>query len=115
MTLDKVDYCQDLIEGTDFKDKKEWDCLVFRNIGTHTTRISEKICRQEFVKTFYGLSQPLTKKESFTFNDEHNEVIVDMKSYEKDFQVFDFLFGDRSYTKRYCPRGYSEDDLRGIW
>ena len=28
---------------------------------------------------------------AFTFNDDpgHNEVIVDMKSYEKDFQVFD--------------------------
>ena len=47
----------------------------------------------EFVKIFYGLFQFFDKKENrhFTFNDDigHNEVIVDMKSYEKDFQVFD--------------------------
>ena len=46
----------------------------------------------EFVKIFWDFSTFDAKGEpALTFNDDpgHNEVIVDMKSYEKDFQVFD--------------------------
>ena len=84
----------------------------------------------EFVKIFYGLSQCLlTQKENrpLLFNDDpgHNEVIVDMKSYEKDFQVFDlstktakgiWLFARKDRKIEVTQRGivqegYSEDDL----
>ena len=127
-----VDYCQDLIEGTDFKDK-EWDWAWCSETLEHIPQEYQKkfvdeasrICKNilwTFPMPFDAKGEP-----AFTFNDDpgHNEVIVDMKSYEKDFQVFDlstktakgiWLFARKDRKIEVTQRGvfqegYSEDDL----
>ena len=127
-----VDYCQDLIEGTDFKDK-EWDWAWCSETLEHIPQEYQKkfvdeatrICKNilwTFPMPFDAKGEP-----AFTFNDDpgHNEVIVDMKSYEKDFQVFDlstktakgiWLFSRKDRKIEVTQRGvfqegYSEDDL----
>ena len=121
-----VDYCQDLIEGTDFKDKEgdwAWCSETLEHIPQeYQKKFVDEACRicknilWTFPMPFDAKGEP-----AFTFNDDpgHNEVIVDMKSYEKDFQVFDlstktakgiWLFA-RKDRKIEVQEGYSEDDL----
>jgi hypothetical protein len=87
---DKVDYCQDVIDGTDFKNK-QWDWVWCSETLEHIP--------QEYMKTFVDevcrISKnilwtfPLPHASSFDDDPGHKEVIVDMQSYEKDFNVID--------------------------
>ena len=122
----KVDFCLDLIEGTHFKDK-EWDWTwcseTLEHIPQkHMKTFVDEVCRisMNIVWTF-----PLPYLPSFNDDKGHRKVIVDMKSYEKEFKVFDrttkngrgiYIFGrkDRKITvdkKGIHQEGYSPDNL----
>ena len=123
---DRVDYCQDVIEGTDFKDK-EWDWVWCSETLEHIPQeymktFVDEVCRisKNIVWTF-----PLPHAPAFIDDPGHSEVIVDMKSYEKDFTVFDkttktgkgiwiFARNDREIqidNRGVHQEGYSVDNL----
>tara|TARA_Y100000593_G_scaffold73448_1_gene134951 strand:+ start:1053 stop:1658 length:606 start_codon:yes stop_codon:yes gene_type:complete len=87
---DKVDYVQDIVKGTDFEDKQwdwSWCSETLEHIPQeHMKTFVDEVCRisKNVVWTF-----PLPHSPAFDDDPGHSEVIVDMKSYEKDFQVFD--------------------------
>ncbi len=124
---EKVDYCQDVIEGTDFKDK-EWDWIWCSETLEHIPQqymktFVDEVCRigKNIIWTF-----PLPHAPAFVDDPGHSEVIVDMQSYDKDFIVFDkttktgkgiWIFGrkDRQIhidKKGIHQEGYSVDNLQ---
>lgn len=121
-----VDYAVDIIEGTDFKDK-EWDWIWCSETLEHIPQEHQKTFVDEVTRIGKNIlwTFPYPGSPSFPEDPGHNEVIVDMKSYEKDFQVFDlttktkrgiWLFArpDRKIelTKSgIIQEGYSEDSL----
>jgi len=85
-----VDYVQNILEGTSFKDK-QWDWVwcseTLEHIPQqHMKKFVDEVCRisKNILWTF-----PLPHSPSFPEDPGHSEVIVDMNSYSKDFQVFD--------------------------
>jgi len=127
-----VDYVVDIIEGTDFKDK-EWDWIWCSETLEHIPQEHQKTFVDEVVRIgkniVWTFPMPFDSngEPAFTFNDDpgHNEVIVDMQSYEKDFQVFNestktakgiwiFARPDRKIEltmSGIIQEGYSEDTL----
>tara|TARA_R100000458_G_scaffold57040_1_gene62639 strand:+ start:450 stop:1088 length:639 start_codon:yes stop_codon:yes gene_type:complete len=87
---EKVDYIQDIINGTEFEDKQwdwSWCSETLEHIPQeHMKTFVDEVCRisKNVVWTF-----PLPHAPAFDDDPGHSEVIVDMQSYEKDFQVFD--------------------------
>ena len=87
---DKVDYVQDVVKGTEFKDK-QWDWAWCSETLEHIPQFQmeafvDEVCRisKNVVWTF-----PLPHSPAFDDDPGHSQVIVNMQSYEKDFQVFD--------------------------
>lgn len=85
-----VDYIQNILEGTSFKDK-QWDWVwcseTLEHIPQeHMKTFVDEVCRiaKNIVWTF-----PLPHNPSFPADPGHSEVIVDMNSYSNDFQIFD--------------------------
>ena len=123
---ERVDYICDIIKGTDFEDK-QWDWVWCSETLEHIPQTDMKkfvdeVCRisKNVVWTF-----PLPHAPAFSDDPGHSEVIVDMQSYEKDFQVFDkttktgkgiwiFSRKDRKIEidrKGIHQEGYSPDNL----
>ena len=123
---DKVDIVADILDGTDFEDKHfdwSWCSETLEHIPQeHMNAFVDEVCRisKNIVWTF-----PLPHAPAFIDDPGHSEVIVDMKSYEKDFQVFDkttatgkgiWIFGQKDRKieidrKGIHQEGWSADDL----
>ena len=123
----KLDYVKDIIQGTNFEDKQwdwSWCSETLEHIPQeHMKTFVDEVCRisKNVVWTF-----PLPHAPAFDDDPGHSEVIVDMKSYDKDFQVFDkttktgkgiwiFARKDRKIEidkKGIHQEGYSADTLQ---
>lgn len=87
---DRVDYCQDIIDGTNFKDK-QWDWVWCSETLEHIPQQYMKIFVDEICRISKNIVWTFPLPHSSAFHDDpgHSEVIVDMKSYETDFNVID--------------------------
>tara|TARA_Y100000361_G_scaffold138747_1_gene141213 strand:+ start:44 stop:682 length:639 start_codon:yes stop_codon:yes gene_type:complete len=123
---DNVDYVCDIIKGTEFKDDEwtwSWCSETLEHIPQeHMRSFVDEVCRisKNVVWTF-----PLPHAPAFDDDPGHSEVIVDMQSYEKDFQVFDmttktgkgiWIFTEKNRKVEVTHRGihqegYHSDDL----